>query len=221
MAKELTPQGDDGFSVRENSRGQFIRGQMIKYNDGAFIVDKTEPLPEEALVAVGVVTAWVNWGEDENGETKPIEHRVTAAGQIHPSRDDLPDRDKSLWPLGLDGEPADPWRDTRYLYLVNPRTGADYTFITDSYGGRRGVGSLKSKIMNVRMAHPGAVPVIKAKSAPFKTSYGMKKRPEFEVIGWRNADGTSATNTPNNPQPKLVEQVKAKGPEFEEDEIPL
>ena len=219
MSNDLTPHGDDGFAVRENSRGQFIRGQMIKYNDGAFIVDKTEPLPDEALVAVGVVTAWVNWGEDENGETKPIEHRVTAASQIHPSRDDLPDQDDSLWPLGLNSEPTDPWRDTRYLYLVNPRTGADYTFITDSYGGRRGVGSLK--VMNVRMAHPGAVPVIKTKSAPFKTSYGMKKRPEFEVIGWRNADGTLAANTPNNPQPKLVEQVKAKGPEFEEDEIPL
>ncbi len=62
MAKELTPQGDDGFSVSENSRGQFIRGQMIKFNDGVYIVDKTEPLPDEPLVAVGVVTAWVKWG---------------------------------------------------------------------------------------------------------------------------------------------------------------
>jgi hypothetical protein len=26
-----------------------------------------------------------------------------------------------------------------------------------------------------------------------------------------------AANTPNNPQPKLVEQVKAKGPEFADD----
>jgi hypothetical protein len=62
MATELTPQGDDGFSVAENSRGQFIRGQMIKFNDGLYIVDKTEPLPDEPLVAVGVVTAWVKWG---------------------------------------------------------------------------------------------------------------------------------------------------------------
>ena len=215
--RELTPQGDDGFSVLENSRGQFIRGQITKCNDGVYIVDKTQPLPDEPLVVVGVVTAWRKWGKDENGETKPIEHRITAAGQIHPSRDDLPDQDDSLWPLGLDGEPADPWRDTRYLYLVNPRTGADYTFITDSYGGRRGVGSLKSKIMNVRMAHPGAVPVVKATSAPFKTSYGMKKRPEFEVIGWRNRDGGSMANIPNDPEPKLVTQLKAKQPAVEED----
>ncbi len=155
-----------------------------------------------------------------NDENKPIEHRITSAGQIHPGRDDLPDQDDSLWPLGLDGEPADPWRDTRYLYLVNPRTGADYTFITDSYGGRKGVGSLKSKIMNVRMAHPGALPVVKCTTAPFKTSYGMKKRPEFEVIDWRNADGCSGANTPNDPQPELIERVKAKHPAFD-DEIPI
>jgi hypothetical protein len=113
MTMELTPQGDDGFSVPENSSGQFIRGQMAKYNDGSYVVDKTEILPDEPLVAVGVTTVWVKW---EDG--KPVEHRITAAGQIHPDRDDLPDQDDRMWPPGLDGKPADPWKDTRYLYLV-------------------------------------------------------------------------------------------------------
>jgi hypothetical protein len=212
MLKELTPRGDDGFAVPENSGGQFIRGQMVKYNDGYYVVDKTEPLPDEPLVAVGVTTVWVKW---EDG--KPVEHRVTAAGQAHPERDDLPDHDETLWRPGVDGKPADPWKDTRYLYLVNPRTGADYTFITDSYGGRRAVGNLKSKIMNVRMAYPGAVPVIKATSAPFKTQFGMRKRPEFEVIRWRSTDDCSTPETPNDAQPKLVEQLKAKNLQFEDD----
>jgi hypothetical protein len=207
MSNELTPQGDDGFSVPENSKGQFIRGQMTKFNDSVYIVDKTEPLPDEPLIAVGAITAWVHWGKDKNGNSKPIEHRVTAAGQIHPDRDDLPDQDESLWPLGLDGKPADPWKDTRYLNLINPWTGADYTFVTDSYGGRKGVGILKSKITNVRMAHPRAVPVVKCTTAPFKTQYGMRKRPEFEVIGWRNTDSTP-TIMPN--EPRAIEQVKAK-----------
>jgi hypothetical protein len=45
----------------------------------------------------------------------------------------------------------------------------------------------------------------------------MKKRPEFEVIGWRNSDGGSMANALNEPQPKLVEQLKAKEPQFEDD----
>ena len=139
MGKELTNHQSDGFGVPENAGGQFIRGQMLKFIDGSFIIDKTEPLPDEPLVAIGVVTAWVRWGEDDNGNKRPLEHRVTAAGQIHPDVDDMPDRDEDLWPPGLNGEPADPWKDTRYLHLINPRTGGDLTFVTDSFGGRRGV----------------------------------------------------------------------------------
>jgi hypothetical protein len=212
MAKELVPQGDDGFSVPESSAGQFIRGQMLKYTDGYYVVDKTEPLPDEPLVAVGVTTVWVKWRDG-----KPVEHCVTATGQAHPERDDLPDHDETLWPPGVDGKPADPWKDTRYLYLVNPRTGADYTFVTDTYGGRRAIGNLKSKINNVRVAYPGAVPVINATSAPFKTQFGMKKRPEFEVISWRKANGGSTPDAPNDPKAKLVEQPKAKDQQFEDD----
>lgn len=214
MGKELTNHQSDGFGVPENAGGQFIRGQMLKFIDGSFIIDKTEPLPDEPLVAIGVVTAWVRWGEDDNGNKRPLEHRVTAAGQIHPDVDDMPDRDEDLWPPGLNGEPADPWKDTRYLHLINPRTGGDLTFVTDSFGGRRGVGNLKSKIMNIRMAYPGAVPVVKPVSVPFKTSYGMKKRPEFEIVGWRNQDGAPAAV---DPQPKPVEQLEGPPPDFDDD----
>jgi hypothetical protein len=213
MGKELISQ-TDGFGVPENSGGQFIKGQMLKFIDGNFVVDKTEPLSDEPLVAIGVVTAWVKWGEDDNGNKRPHDHKVTAAGQIHPDVDDMPDRDDSLWPPGLNGEAADPWKDTRYLHLVNPRTGGDLTFITDSFGGRRGVGNLKSKIMNIRMAYPGAVPVVKCTSVPFKTSFGMKKRPEFEIMGWRNQHGGSVAV---DPQPQLVEQLEAPKPEIDDD----
>ena len=81
MGKELIPQSD-GFGVPENSGGQFIKGQMLKFIDGNYIIDKTEPLPDEPLVAIGVVTAWVRWGEDDNNNKRPLEHRVTAAGKI-------------------------------------------------------------------------------------------------------------------------------------------
>ena len=90
-----------------------------------FTVDKMDVCLMSRLVAIAVITSWVHWGEDENGNKRPLEHRVTAAGKIHPDKDDLPDRDDCLWPPGLNGEPPDPWRDTRYLYLVNPRTGGD------------------------------------------------------------------------------------------------
>jgi hypothetical protein len=204
MTNDITTAGD-GFGVQENTGSQFIVGKLVKFNDGEYIVDKTETLPADTeLVAIGVITAWVHWVDG-----KPIEHRITRYGEVHPAREDLPDQDEAEWPPGLDGEPADPWKDTRYLRLIDPRTGADYTFVTDSYGGRRGVGNLKSQITNVRMAHPDAVPVVKLDKAPFKTSYGPRKRPDFKVIGWRHRDGgPTVAEMPPKPLPPLGEPKK-------------
>jgi hypothetical protein len=177
----------DGFGVQENSGDTSIVGKMLKFTDGRYTVDKTETLPADTtLVAVNVMTAWVRW---EGG--KP-EHRVTKPGQLHPDREDLPDLDESQWPPGLNDEPSDPWRDTRYLHLIDPQTGGDYTFVTDSYGGRRAVGDLKSAIVNVRYAHPAAVPVVQLHSTTMKTRFGLKQRPEFKVVGWRGKQETPA-----------------------------
>jgi hypothetical protein len=225
MSKDLISAGD-GFGVPENAEGRYIVGRMIKFADGAFIVDKTEALPADIeLVALNVITCWVHWQDGE-----PIDHRVTQLGQRHPDRDELPDQDESLWEPGLDEKPSDPWKDSRYLRLIDPRTGADFTFVSDSYGGRRGVGDLKSQIRNVRMAHPNAVPIVKLRSVPRKTKYGMKQRPAFQVIGWRNrgTDGGETSSEDPRPSPaharltQSVAQLDAAQRRAEmDDEIPF
>jgi hypothetical protein len=192
----------DGFSVAEKRGGNLIVGKMLKFTiDSKYKVDKADILPDNTtLVAIDVTTAWLNW--DGN---KPIEHRITQPGQVHPDREDLPDQDETTWEAGLNGEPTDPWRDTRYLRLIDPRTGQDYTFVTDTYGGRKAVGELKSQISNVRFAYPGAVPVVQLGSTMWKTGFGLKPRPEFKVIGWRNK-GNAPVQLPHSPQNKPPEQ---------------
>src|SRR4030081_2206858 len=107
---EITTTDADGFAVKENSSSNLISGKIVKFNDGRFTADKTEPLPPNTtLAAVNAVTAWVHWGDDG----RPVEHRITQPGQRHPEREELPDQDQSLWPPGLNDEPSDPWRDTR------------------------------------------------------------------------------------------------------------
>ena len=187
---EIAVMNTDGFAVQENSGASMIVGRMLKFIDGRFTVDKTETLPANTtLVAVSAVTVWVHW---ENN--RPVEHRVTQPGQSHPYRDDLPDQDQTRWPLGLNNEPSDPWRDTRYLHLIDPNTGADFTFISDSFGGRRAVGDLKQQIANVRSAHPAAVPLVQLASTMMKTRFGQKPRPDFKIVGWRGKqDDVAAT----------------------------
>jgi hypothetical protein len=83
----------DGFSVAERSGSNLIIGKMVKFTvDGKFKVDKAEILAANtSLVAIDVITAWVKW---EN--SKPVEHRITKPGQLHPDRDDLPDQDETM-----------------------------------------------------------------------------------------------------------------------------
>ena len=214
----------DGFSVAEKGGSNLIVGKMVKFTiDGKYKVDKADILPDNTrLVAIDVTTAWVRWDEE-----KPSEHRITQPGLIHPERTDLPDQDEATWQPGLNGEPADPWRDTRYLRLIDPRTGQDLTFVTDSVGGRKAVGELKSQITNVRFAHPGAVPVVQLGSTMMKTSFGLKPRPEFKVVGWRNKNNAAAQLTyvsqskaaeqkPTELEPPFNDQI----PSFDEELIP-
>ena len=214
----------DGFTVAEKAGNSMIFGKMLKFTiDGKYKVDKADNLPDNTtLVAIDVTTAWVKW---QHG--KPLEHRITQPGQLHSDRADLPDQDEATWERGLDGAPADPWRDTRYLRLIDPRTGQDYTFVSDTYGGRKAVGDLKSQIANVRFAYPGAVPVVQLASTMMKTAFGPKPRPEFKVIGWRNKNNAvmqlrhGEQNKASEGPHKLIEPpFNDQIPSFDEELIP-
>jgi hypothetical protein len=185
MSQELVIQNDDGFDVQERS-SSFIAGGMIKYHNHAYTLNKTEPMPlGTILIVLRIVTCWVHWWDQQ-----PVEHRVTKSGQVHPQLEDMPDRDSKFWQLGLDGgKPTDPWKDTRYVYLIDPQTGRDFTFVTDSYGGRMAVGELKSAIHNVHIVRPGALAVIKLDTGTFKSrKFGLVPRPVFEIVEYRGGE---------------------------------
>jgi hypothetical protein len=174
------PPASDGFDVEETGGNSLIRGVMLKFKDNDWLANKTEFLPAGTRVtAIGTTMAWVRWGEEG-----PPEHRVTESGHRHPLRDTLGDLNKDEWPAGLDGAPADPWRDTRYVYLVDGETAATYTFVTDSMGGRRAVSELKTQIQTYRVAHPNAVPIVELAKTTMPTKFGIKQRPLLKVTGW-------------------------------------
>jgi hypothetical protein len=196
----------DGFdTVPDESRG-VIRGEIVRYLDGHYVIGKTEPADGRELVVTGVTTAWVKWRGKEG------KHRITEPGQYHPERDELGDLDQSNWEIGLDDRPKDPWQDTRYLYLVDPRTGEEFTFITASAGGRKAVGDLASQIRNFRQGNPGAVPVARLESTTWKTKFGVKPRPSFKIIGWKRGRAEQVVNS--NDTKKLA------APRVQDDDVP-
>jgi glutamate dehydrogenase (NAD(P)+) len=126
-------------------------------------------LPDVLANSGGVTVSYYEWVQNKRSESW--------------SEEEVDDRDRSQWPLAF-GQPSDPWKDTRYLHLLDQRTGTDYTFVTDTNGGRKGIADLKGAIANVRYTHPVAMPIVIPESVDMKTQYGTKQRPQFRVVDW-------------------------------------
>jgi hypothetical protein len=180
----------DGWDTVPKSESDIL-GILAKFREGEiFARDSGDVLNGLKYVVTGVLAAWLKWA---GGEI--VDRRVTQPGQHHPKRDELPDQDEKLWEPGLDGDPADPWKNTRYLYLVDQKTAETVTFVTDSIGGRSAVSALRDQITNMRAAHPRAMPIVQLGSEKMKTRrFGVRSKPSFRVTGWINgADEAPAT----------------------------
>jgi hypothetical protein len=188
--RELFPASADGWATVPATGSGSIRGKLVKFTNGEFFVGE-ELINGRELVAVGVLVAWVKWAGG-----RPAEIRETAPAHAHPHREALGDMDVTRWEKGLDGKPSDPWRDSRNLFLIDLRTGAEFTFTTASWGGRAAIEDLSRQIANVRSAYPSAAPVVKLSVEKMKTRFGLKPKPVFEIVSWKSADNPAQKKAP-------------------------
>src|SRR5262249_16093543 len=114
------------------------------------------------------------------------------------------------WQAGHDGEPKDPWQNTRFVYLIDPVSAEAYTFSTSSWGGRGAVIDLADQIQRVRYARPGAVPIVELRSAPMITKFGKKSKPPFKGVGWRayeKPNGNGASMIEDEVEPAMLDEI--------------
>ena len=174
----------------------------FNFNDISWQIDKvkiTADAEDDTYAVLDAKAVWVRWGADK----KPAKQRVTQPGEHHPERHELPDNDEDEWPLGLDGDPEDPWKDNRYVSLINTVTAAELTFVTDTYGGRSAVSDLKKQISTMRRAHPGAIPIVKLSNTLMPTRFGQKQRPELKVVGWRGGPALAELAPADEPKQQV------------------
>jgi len=176
---------DDGWSdAAAETSGRAIQGTLIRFNDWKWRAGKDDKaLPDGTrLVAVKTAAAWVRW---EN--QRPVETITREKGKPFPEREDLSMwEDKSAWPTGMSGDKEDPWRNTRYVYLISPDTMEAYTFSTSSAGGRNAVRDLGDNIARVRKmrGNPNLVPLVELSAEVMPTKFGKKSKPVFKIVEW-------------------------------------
>jgi hypothetical protein len=214
MSIFATPQTDDGWSdaAAENTE-RVIKGTLLKFADGNWSRGKEGTKVElgARLVAFDTAAAWVKWFDG-----KPLEYRLRQPGHRLPEREELGDLDEGRWDMGPDGKPKDPWQNTRFVYLIHPVSGEEFTFSTSSWGGRCAVSDLAEEIQRTREGRPGVVPLVELCAAPMLTRFGKRSKPLFRVVDWRTNGCDQANdvtpgvenkgNRPANPQDGLFAQ---------------
>jgi hypothetical protein len=179
---------NDGFDDAASENAGMLQGALLLCRDGHWTVGKDTPLPSDTkLVACGTGAAWVKWWQG-----KPVDHRDKKPGDKLAERFELGDLDKTLWEIGPDKEPRDPWSNTRYVYFFDLlKSGETYTFSTHSESGRRSVAKLADQISKMRRLRRNSSlsPLCEFGSRPFQTDYGRKMAPVFKIVRWFGEDG--------------------------------
>jgi hypothetical protein len=160
-----------------------VRGKVIRFITDRFVAGREKtPLPPDHQYIV--IEAREGWRRLEAG-SKP-EWLMRQPGEPKPGQPHVPE---SEYVTDLSGQRVNPWRYLKWLYLVDAATGVISTLEVGSIGGLMSVAELGQQISGMRqLKGSGAVPVIELGVQPFKTKFGMKKRPEFVVVGWKTAN---------------------------------
>jgi hypothetical protein len=163
------------------------RGKVIRFiTDGYVSGREKSPLPPDHQYMV--IELREGWRRLEAG-SRP-EWLMRQPGEPQPDQPHVPE---SEFVVDLSGNRVSPWRYLKWLYLVDAGTGAISTLEVGSVGGLMSVAELGQQIAGMRqLKGTEAIPVVELGVQSFKTKYGMKRRPEFVVVGWRVANAESA-----------------------------
>jgi hypothetical protein len=158
-----------------------MRGSALTYNASTneYLLDRVDVVNGEKIVVLACRRGYQYWPLDGSAPQLLLDE----PGSPHPERSAFGDQDESKWRNGPNGL-SDPYVDIWALFCANPDTRAESTFITPTAGGFIAVEMLVEEIRKKRRREPDAYPLVKLEDAPFKTRYGVKKRPHFAVVGW-------------------------------------
>jgi hypothetical protein len=197
---------DDGFNSIAPTDDQIIVGTLLKCIEGKWSADGVEVPPSTRLLAFGTDKFLQRW-HDQQAETireKPL-----------PDPDELNAKiPKSEWEIGLDGNPRPPWQKIYAVYLLDERTAEKFTFVNGTVGAKRAVHDLQDRVASKRMlCHAPLIAEVELRNKPMKTRFGVKRRPHFEIVGWRQIGEAGTPRITQASEPTTAEELN--------DEIPF
>jgi hypothetical protein len=121
-----------------------------------------------------------------------VDGRPEVVAEI-PGGPELPDIDdlnaqipREEWSIGLTGQPEAPWKKEFVFYGLDITDLRVITYSNSTIGATRAVTDLEERWEWARALYGADVrPVVRLGEGPFPTAFGERKRPIFEISGWR------------------------------------
>jgi hypothetical protein len=191
---------DDGFGGSITSG--FIRGQILRWSDTGGWADRDGLRPPQELLVLACHEALRRWkgkrAESITAKPLPDSKELNAAIPV------------TEWELGIDSKPRPPWEHVAIVQLIDPCTAGLFTYLNSTIGAHIAWDVLREKVRTMRALRGERVlALVRLSTRPMKTTnFGMKTRPEFEIVGWRLLGGGSG-NVAGGSGPKPIEGPKA------------
>jgi hypothetical protein len=186
---EVAPSSIVGRLVKFSKDGCFVTA-----DDGAAVDDSAEFFALCGDIQIG----FVKFSQQEG--VPPERHMgLLYDGFEMPPRESLGDLDPAAWPVGLSGQPEDPWQHQQNLVLQQLSTHELFTFSTASKTGRRAVGNLLRHYNRLQRTSPGDVPVVRLRAGGFNHKddrIGWVPTPVFAVVGHAPRDDAAKPEIP-------------------------
>jgi hypothetical protein len=101
---------------------------------------------------------------------------------------------RSEWRIGkFTNQPETPFKETYGVYLLDQTTRDQCEYAHHTDGARIAVRKLHGCVTTERQLRGGAIvyPEVVLQSRPFKTSFGLRRRPHFHIVNWCEMSGTA------------------------------
>lgn len=190
-------------------------GTIAKFSDCVWRSHDGATLPRR-LLAVGFATANVRWSEGRPTETI----REIDGDEPLPDVDDLNARiPETKWEIGLNGQPRPPWERQHAVFLLDPEAGGRVTYASSAIGARIAINDLRDRVETMSSLRGiEALPLVELAARPFKTRFGLRTRPHFEVRDWLTPSGSKIATPPLTrlPSPSRAEDIDDEIPSFDD-----
>ena len=199
---------------------QITVGERAKFDNGIWTNSAGVQLPpERKYVVLGTTRKLVRFHEEG-----PPDVIAKKPGERLPDVDELNEKiPQNQWLTGLDNKPRAPWSRWFITVFLDVLDAQLYTHANCTFGAKIATMRLEERIDWMTALQAAEVlALIQLRDAPMKTNFGARRRPEFEVIGWRKfADGALRIVDQTTPAalkaiepPSLEQQLDDTIPDF-------